>query len=205
MPPDIKSEIKAALATFIAGELSENALNLFEVLGYDTERRNPIDEPTFACFERNFVVDNEKFRKDKALTDNWIYIDLLFQVTKSEIIKSLQGGLAQQEMDFGTEGNIGVNKAIIESYLFFTIGLTGERYTRTELSAITREVNGLFKMPVMILFKHGSTLTLSVINRRINKKDGDKDVLEKVTLIKDIRIENPHRAHLEILFDLSFG
>ena len=25
-----------------------------------------------------------------------------------------------------------------------------------------------------------------------------------VTLIKDISIENPHRAHIEILFDLSF-
>lgn len=30
-----------------------------------------------------------------------------------------------------------------------------------------------------------------------------KDVLEKVTLIMDIQIENPHRAHLEILADLS--
>ena len=29
-------------------------------------------------------------------------------------------------------------------------------------------------------------------------------MLLKVTLIKDIRIDNPHRAHIEILFDLSF-
>lgn len=45
-----------------------------------------------------------------------------------------------------------------------------------------------FPMPVMILFKHGSLLTLSVINRRLHKWDESKDVLEKVTLIKDIRI-----------------
>ncbi|MBK7918715.1 MAG: hypothetical protein IPJ94_21140 [Chloroflexi bacterium] len=37
----------------------------------------------------------------------------------------------------------------------------------------------------------------------MNKQDGSKDVLEKVTLIKDIRLANPHRAHIEILFDLS--
>ena len=35
-------------------------------------------------------------------------------------------------------------------------------------------------------------------------RDESKDVLEKVTLIKDINILIPHRAHIEILFDLSF-
>ncbi|MGH9915678.1 MAG: Eco57I restriction-modification methylase domain-containing protein, partial [Pyrinomonadaceae bacterium] len=55
----------------------------------------------------------------------------------------------------------------------------------------------------MILFKHGGTLTLSIINRRIHKRDAARDVLEKVTLIKDIRIEEPHRGQVEILFDLA--
>ncbi|KXK30064.1 MAG: hypothetical protein UZ01_01537 [Candidatus Brocadia sinica] len=99
------------------------------------------------------------------------------------------------------------------------IELKNKHYDRGRLSQITREVNKLFPMPVMILFKHGNTLTLSVINRRLHKRDKSKDVLEKVTLIKDIRIstagggvrrtgvENEpvtHRAHIEILFDLSF-
>jgi hypothetical protein len=57
----------------------------------------------------------------------------------------------------------------------------------------------------MVLFKYGQSLTLAVINRRLHKRDERKDVLEKVTLIKDINIENPHRAHIEILFDLSFS
>ena len=46
-------------------------------------------------------------------------------------------------------------------------------------------------------------LTLSIIDRRLHKKDTSKDVLEKVTLIKDIDIANPQRAHKEILKDLS--
>ncbi len=55
----------------------------------------------------------------------------------------------------------------------------------------------------MVLFKYGNSITLSVINRRINKREESKDVLEKVTLIKDININNPHRAHIEIFYDLS--
>ena len=38
----------------------------------------------------------------------------------------------------------------------------------------------------------------------MHKRDEQKDVLEKVTHIKDISTEKPHRAHIEILFDLSF-
>ena len=58
-------------------------------------------------------------------------------------------------------------------------------------------------MPVIILFRHGSTLTLAVIHRRAHKLDDSQDVLEKVTLIKDIRTDGPHRAHIEILTALA--
>jgi hypothetical protein len=58
-------------------------------------------------------------------------------------------------------------------------------------------------MPVMLLFRHGETITFSIIRRRIHKRDESKDVLEKVTLIKDIRFAEPLRAHIEILNDLS--
>ena len=95
------------------------------------------------------------------------------------------------------------NKIAIESYLFFVVELDGQNYSRTQFSHITREINRLFPMPVMILFKYGSFLTLAVIDRRLHKRDASKDVLEKVTLIKDINIGKPHRAHIEILFDLS--
>ena len=55
----------------------------------------------------------------------------------------------------------------------------------------------------MIIFQHGQTVTLAVINRRLHKRDEAKDVLEKVTLIKDIDSHDPHPAHIKILFDLS--
>ena len=86
---------------------------------------------------------------------------------------------------FGTEK---VNDTLIETYLFFAIELSGANYTRTILSSITRQINKVFPMPVMILFKYNGLITLSVIGRRINKKDENKDILKKVTLIKDISI-----------------
>ena len=55
----------------------------------------------------------------------------------------------------------------------------------------------------MLLFQHGKALTLSVINRRLGVRDPSRDVLEKVTLIKDIDFRDTHRAHIDILFDLA--
>ena len=46
-------------------------------------------------------------------------------------------------------------------------------------------------------------LTIGFVGRRPSQLDESKDVLEKATLIKDIRLDNPHRAHLDILFELS--
>jgi len=57
----------------------------------------------------------------------------------------------------------------------------------------------------MLLIQHEGALTFSIIDRRLNKKDQGRDVLEKVKLIKDIRCRDPHRAHIEILHDLSLG
>jgi hypothetical protein len=58
--------------------------------------------------------------------------------------------------------------------------LTG--YARGKFSGIARQINRLFPMPVMVIFKHGDRLTIAVINRRRNKLDDNKDVLEKATL-----------------------
>ena len=76
--------------------------------------------------------------------------------------------------------------------------------TDRTLAGITREFNKLTSMPAIIIFKYNNLLTISIIDRRLHRRDESKDVLEKVTLIKDISIVNPHRAHIEIFYDLSF-
>jgi len=189
----IKNKIQQAIKAFAENDLTNSAVKLFQILGYNTDRRAPLAQKSFDEFKDNYIDHDKNFNENKALCEEWTYVDLLFQLSKEEISK--------QRSLFDTKQ---VDNTIIETYLFFSIELSQKSYTRTALSNITREVNKLFPMPVMILFRHGNTMTLSVINRRLHKRDVTKDVLEKVTQIKDINIEKPHRAHVEILFDLSF-
>lgn len=194
MSVEIKQKIAAALSEFQTNNLFDNGINLFRALGYNTERQQKLDKSNYKSFKESFVEGNNKlFNEKKALSQSWKQVHLLFQLTKAELLN--QGIL------FDTKK---VDNKIIEAYLFFAIELNNSEYTRTHLSEITREINKLFPMPVMVLFKLNERLTLSVINRRLHKKDENKDVLEKITLIKDIDIANPHRGHIEILFDLSF-
>ena len=190
---DTKTKISDSIKAFKQGNLTQSSLNLFKNLGYNTERANPFDETTYKYFRDEILPDQYEFNGEKALVEEWNYVDLLFQLSKDE--------LTNQISLFDTKQ---VDQTRIETYLFFVIGLTGKNYTRTQLAQITREINRHFPMPVMILFAYNGLLTLSVINRRLHKKVEEKDVLEKVTVIKDINISEPHRAHIEILFDLSF-
>lgn len=191
---DSKQNIQSALAAFKTGSLSQNAITLFDALGYNTTRQQPFQQKTWAYFNDYYVSDNSNFNSEAAKVSQWQSVDLLFQLSIDEV--------SDQQTLFATHQ---VEQTIIESYLFFALELIPEAYSRTELAHITREINKVFSMPVMILFKHGDNITLSVINRRLHKTNTLKDVLEKVTLIKDIAINQTHRAHIEILSDLSFA
>jgi hypothetical protein len=199
---ELKQAIQSAVKSFASsgtGSLTDQTIAFFQTIGYDTNLQNPFTEKTFASFKESYLEGNSRFNEQKAFVEEWKSIDLLFQLTRAEV--------SDQKNPFST-GKVkwqGEDKeSVMESYLFFAVELYKSDYSRTALAQISREINKVFPMPVMILFKHGEYLTLSVINRRLNKKDEQKDVLEKVTLIKDISIEKPHRAHIEILFDLSF-
>ncbi len=192
MPTDSKAQIQTALKNFAHGELQTNALDLFAALGYRSNKQLGLPEPTKEAFLQTW--DDPSFRRDNALVDDWRVIDLVMQLTETELNQSAQRSLFDARA---------VDLDNYHSYLIFCLELAQPHYARTELARITREINKLFKMPALILFKHGDTLTLSVIDRRLHKRDADKDVLEKVTLIKDIRFRDPHRAHIEILNDLS--
>jgi hypothetical protein len=190
----IKNSIATALKNFSRGAIKDkdNAIAFFNALGYDSQKRIDGDTPTefLAMLDENA---GSKFNQTHALFNEWQTVSLLFQLTDDEM--SANGDLFKSSKK--------IDNAIIASYLFFAITLQDKNYTRTALSKITREINKSFSMPVLVLFKHGETLTLALINRRLHKRDESKDVLEKVTLIKDIDFNQPHRAHIEILHDFS--
>ncbi len=178
--------MKPALNAFKTGNFTENALNFFETLGYNTEDSQPLTQKTYAGFARELKPLNET----NALVLEWIYVDQLFFLTPENTKMAA----------------LRVGKQEIHAYMIFGIELKKSYYSRSDLAKITRELNRKFDIaPILVLFKHGDALTLSVINRRLHKRDESRDVLEKVTLIKDIRLENTHRAHLDILDDLVFS
>ena len=191
-----KAAIKEALSNFTEGTLAENARHLLNTLGYQSERTLPLEPNTAEAFIDTYDPDG-KLNGDRALTQKWVSIDPLFQLKGEDLTHTDTTGwlfdASQTQVD----------NTIIESYFFLALRLDGSSYNRTQLSQITREINKLFPMPAMLLFQHGETLTLSIINRHLHAYDLSRDVLKKVTLIKDIDFKNPHRAHIDILFDLA--
>ena len=59
-------------------------------------------------------------------------------------------------------------------------------------------------MPAIVVFRHGSRLSIAVIDRRAHKRDAARDVMtDRISIIKDIRFSQPHAAHLRILAALA--
>ena len=159
--------IKSASENFWLNNLTSQSIHLFQILGYNTKIQSPFQKKNFKEFQNSFgeFFSEKKFNEEKALTRDWHYIDLLFQLTKDEV--------STQDNLFHT-GKVkwqGEDKeSVIETYLFFAIELSQNEYSRTKLAQITREINKLFPMPVMLVFKYGNNLTLAIINRRLHKK-----------------------------------
>ena len=175
-----KNKLQTLINQFSGGDLRANSIALFKELGYQSPR----------TFNKPVAEILRGFDHEKALCSEWINAPFLFQLAEDNL-SNIQSLLTE------------IDGTIIESYMFVAIELKQSYYSRSDLVKITRELNKS-PQPVLILFKHGETLTLSVIHRRLHKRDDSKDVLEKVTLLKDIRIANPHRAHLDILESLAF-
>ena len=194
MSGDIRNRIERSLSAFGSDRLKTASIGLLNTLGYQSEKTLDLSN-TPEAFLDGFDKRDRKFRKDKALFERWKSVEFLFQITDDEV----QSAGGQAGLDFQS----GFDARNYQSYLFFALDLEKNHYTRTQLADITREVNLLFDMPAMLLMRHNGALTFSIIDRRLHKKDQSRDVLEKVKLIKDIRYQEPHRAHIEILHDLT--
>ena len=188
-----KASINQALNSFAKGKLADNARNLFFALGYRSDKTLPF----YPNSSDNFIAEFDIYHKlnsQKALLEEWLSVDFLFQFTGTEIADN------DQFVEFDTSSG---ESAFFTSYLFFAIALRRSAYTIEQLDGIIREINKILRMPAIVLFQHGETLTFSMINRRQHKRNESKDVLGKVKHIKDIPFDSPTNSHLKILFDLS--
>ena len=163
------------------------------MLGYRSDRSLPICSPE--AFRRDLDPNGKLTPKELGALGSISSLHLLFQVTDSEL---------KIQRDY-LEDTSKVDATRIDSYLFFAVELPGANHSRSVLSGIVRAINKPLPMPALILFRHEASVSLGIIHRRISKRDRSHDVLEKVTLIKDIACSDPIRAHLEILNDFAMA
>ena len=194
MADDLPLKISEALIALADdAPLREGAVLLLNTLGYASNRT--ADAGNVQEFSARFRPEKPLSDKQRALFDDWRRVEIVFQVTGDEIEFSPdQPGLFDGP---------GFDHGRAKSFLFLAVELRPGTYSRALLAEMTRTVNRLFRMPIIIVFRYGSVVTLAAVHRRASRRDDDRDVLEKVTLVKDIRLKNPHRAHIQILADLA--
>ena len=190
-----KEEIESALAAMIDGDFLETSKDLLAVLGYCSERTAELPG-TADDFIQRFPARNRNTETEEEFLDSVESVELVFQVTSEEIAPNDQPTLFESPA---------FDEGYVRSFTFFAIELKDSDYPRGKYAQFTREVNKRMVMPIVVFFRAKDRLTIGFVGRRQHRRDPDRDVLEQVTLIKDIRLDDPHRAHTEVLFELSLG
>jgi len=160
--------IEEAIQSFNHKNLFDSSVAFYKSMGYQSTRTSKLEKNNYETFIENFEISKDLIHPERALIKHWQQVEFIFQVTDAEITR------VQSLFDTGE-----VDKNEYQSFLFFTIDLKESNYKRNELVKITREINVPFKMPVIVLFHYGNKLTLSIIDRRLHKKDTNKDVFVK--------------------------
>lgn len=187
----LKLSISQRIQAFASQPLRDAALALFATLGYRSDKTIATESVEDFC--QQFDPDH-RLAHPAAWVRDWRNAQLLFQLTDEE----LAGTVALFKDD-------AVRTSLLQSYVFMAIELGSQSYSRSKLAGIARQLNRIFPMPVLVLFKMGEYLSLAVINRRLNQRDDSKDVLGKVTLIQNITLAKPHPGHLDILASFSIA
>ena len=188
-----KEAIKFALAAIPTGDLLEKSKDLLATIGYRSELTLELSG-TVHDFFQEFPPRNPNTKTEQEFRKHAESAQITFQFTNDEIANDPQGTLFE---------GVSFDKGNIKSFLFCAVTLKDNNYSRTKYAEFTREINKRLFAPTVILFRAGDRLTVAFADRRPDKTDEDRDVLGQVTLIKDIRLNNPHRAHLDILSELS--
>jgi hypothetical protein len=190
----MKKRIESALKEFRRNTPVANAQRLFCLLGYQSKRQINLEPNNAEGFMENFEQFGQ-INSDTARIQEWCSMDLLFQLTEAEIADNKRMKTISEDSP--------EDESLIQSYLFFLLRLNGSRYNRGQLKEITREINKVTPMPAVVIFQYGMFLALAVTDRRPDKRDSSRDVLEKIYLVDDIDFTFPDEAHVDILLDLS--
>ena len=187
--------IRGVLAQMARGPMPDSAADLLAALGYRSERTLPGQTGDPADFVHQYPSSNPGTQSERALLDAAQSVHILFQFTGNEIQAQTQRALFDAA---------GFDTGNARSFLFAAVQLRGDAYPRGRYAAFTRELNRHIQLPMVVLFRTAShRVTLAFVHRRPNRRDPQRDVLGSVSLIREIDAEDPHRAHLDILAELS--
>ena len=192
---DTASELKAALAKVPDRKFAEAVTDLLSTLGYRSDLLVDNLPVGVDDFIRQHQALTPGTKTEQSFRESVESIQVLFQFTDQEVA-------SQRSLFNVTEFDSGNAR----SFLFATVELKDASYSRGEYATFAREVNKRWQIPTVVLFRTSSDfLTLAFVQRRANRRDPNRDVLGSVSLIREINPESPHRAHLDILSELSMN
>ena len=174
-----KQHIQSALAAIPTGDFRQTSAALLATLGYRSERTLELSG-TVEEFIQEFPALNPNTKTEQAFRNNVESVQLLFQFTTDEVLEN-----TQQTLDLGAAF---LQEGWTESFLFFAVTLRAKNYSRSRYAELTREINKRLLAPTVVLFRVADRLTIAFAGRRQHQYDPNRDVLEQVTLIKDIRL-----------------
>lgn len=193
----IRQNIENALNNFLDDQqtLREASTTFLNTLGYHSGLvgSNEIDKPRYDRIKE--AAKKTADPCERLRIKDWEPFSQILQVRDAEI----NAQLTDESAHFESKA---IDTELRSSYMFIAMPLAGNTYTRTELSNIIRFMGMRIPQPFMMIFRYIDVLTLAIINRRHHKHDPNKQVLEKVTLIKDINLNSPKRAHVDIISEL---
>jgi len=171
-------------------DIYDSGIELFKILDYPLKNNTfPKNEYDLEEFLNVVGIEKSQFNEEeKSCIEK---ISLLFAFSEDDEKKD---NFVKYESE----------KEIIAGYIFLSIKLKDQEYSKTKIVSISKKINRLLNSPAFIIFNYDEKITLTITDRRINKRYHEKDVIEKTTLIKDIALKDTHAAHIRILEDINF-
>lgn len=194
----MREDIQAALVGIPSNDFKAAVQDLLAVLGYRSERTLAGQTGAVADFIAQFPAAKANTQTEQNFREHVQAVRLVFQFTSDEIASVDRPTLGFEAASFD-EGRQ-------QSFIFFAVELKEASYPRGRYAEFTREINKRLSQPTVVLFRTADhRLTLAFVHRREHKRDTNRDVLGRVSLIREIVPDDPHRAHLDILAELSLA
>nr|MDP2191301.1 hypothetical protein [Rhodoferax sp.] len=146
----LRADLQTALQNLATGDLRTSATALLGKLGYASHKTLdlPTEPQAFTKEVEALLGGSKQLNPAHASLADWQSAAFLFQLTNDEL-PALAAGQMSLLLETG-----GVHAWQVESFVFLALDLKPGTWSRTRLAALTREVNRLFPMPAIVLFRH---------------------------------------------------